>query len=317
VGSRFDDSVHITADPLGRRNRLFSAFLQDEISFRDGDVRVTLGTKLEYNDFTGLEIQPSVRLAWLLSERQSIWAAVSRAVRTASQIERSTGRIWARAFPGATVAIYGSDDFQSEELLAVEFGYRASLANRLSLDATLFYNQYDDLRSLEFSRLRFETVPWPPHAVLPMVAGNNAEAHTYGAEVSLEWRPKPWWRARLAYSFLEIDLDLTEAPLDIMTKSSEGDSPEQSVFLQNSFDITDSLDLDVLLRYIDSLPALGVDDYFGLDVRLGWRPRDEFEVTLVGQNLLDSEHFEFVSTFVPSVPTQAQRGVYIEAKWQF
>jgi iron complex outermembrane recepter protein len=46
---------------------------------------MTLGSKIEHNDFTGFEIQPDARLLWRLQERQSVWLAASRAVRIPSR----------------------------------------------------------------------------------------------------------------------------------------------------------------------------------------------------------------------------------------
>ena len=45
-------------------------------------LRFTLGSKFEHNDFTGFEYQPTARLLFTPTNKQSVWAAVSRAVHT-------------------------------------------------------------------------------------------------------------------------------------------------------------------------------------------------------------------------------------------
>lgn len=55
--------------------------MQDQITLVDDRLTLYLGTKLEQNDFTGLEYEPAARLLWLLDERRSAWGAISRAVR--------------------------------------------------------------------------------------------------------------------------------------------------------------------------------------------------------------------------------------------
>ena len=70
--------------PAQLDQRLYSGFVQDEIALRT-DVTLTLGTKVEHNDYTGFEVQPSGRLQWNVTPKQTLWAAVSRAVRTPSQ----------------------------------------------------------------------------------------------------------------------------------------------------------------------------------------------------------------------------------------
>jgi iron complex outermembrane receptor protein len=113
----------------------FSAFAQDEIGLVKDRLHLTLGTKVEHNEYTGFEFQPGIRLAWRVTGRQTLWTAASRAVRTPSRLDRDI-------LPGR--------DFVSEELLAYELGYRLQAAERLSLSVATFYHDYDDLRSVEF-----------------------------------------------------------------------------------------------------------------------------------------------------------------------
>ena len=64
---------------LGEARR---ALAEDEITLVKDRLHLTLGTKVERNDYTGLELQTSVRLSWEPSLTQTVWGAVSHAVRT-------------------------------------------------------------------------------------------------------------------------------------------------------------------------------------------------------------------------------------------
>ena len=101
--------------PQRRSLQTFSAFAQDEIALVKDRLHLTLGTKLEHNDYTGFEVQPSARLAWKLSQQQTLWGAISRAIRAPSRIDRDL------VVPPVT---FGSPDFESEKLRAYELGYR-------------------------------------------------------------------------------------------------------------------------------------------------------------------------------------------------
>ncbi len=57
----------------------YSIFAQDEIQLIKDRLRLTVGAKIEHNDFTGVEVQPNARLLWMIDKRQSLWTAVSRA----------------------------------------------------------------------------------------------------------------------------------------------------------------------------------------------------------------------------------------------
>jgi len=313
-----DDIVNsdqsIRFDPRGRTYRIYSGFIQDEISLIPDKLALSLGTKLEYHDFSGFEVQPSARLAWTPNERHTVWGAVSRAVRTPSRAEEDIF-LPSIAFPRTLVALVGDDDFEAENLVSFELGYRVHPRDNFQADFALFYNIYDDFRSLQFRSPRIGFAPLPPHLLIPVAAGNKHEADTYGFEMALDWQPKPWWRSRLSYTFTEVDIDLNT--FDIITGAQEGDTPEQRVFFWNSFDMPHNLELDVMVNYVDALPTLNVDDYVGLDVRLGWQVRDDLELSVVGQNLVQSSHQEFAPTFVNTVPSEVQRGVFGKITWRF
>jgi len=150
-----------------------------------------LGPKFENNDYTGLEIQPSGRLLWTPHERHSVWAAVSRAVRTPSRAEVESRIVNSILRPGAppgflpfpaVVTVVGNQDFQSEVLMAYELGYRVQAHERLSLDLAAFYNDYDRLRSTEPAAP--DTSNLPAYLQLPYVFSNQLKGQTYGAELA-------------------------------------------------------------------------------------------------------------------------------------
>src|SRR5207245_502127 len=95
--------------------QLFGGFVQDEIALVKDRLRLTLGTKIEHNDYTGFEIEPSGHLAWTPTPRQTVWGAISRAVRTPSRIDRE---FFVPGNPPFLLA--GGTDFVSEKLLAYE-----------------------------------------------------------------------------------------------------------------------------------------------------------------------------------------------------
>ncbi|MBI3119530.1 MAG: TonB-dependent receptor, partial [Candidatus Hydrogenedentes bacterium] len=279
-------------------------------------LRVWFGTKIEFNEFTGLEIQPGIRAAYVPDEKSTVWAAVSRAVRTPSIIE-SEGSLLTKTFPGAMLTLFGDDDFEAEDLTAYEAGYRIAPSQRLALDLALYYHDYKHLRSFDFRRPQAEFRPLPPHLVVPMVIGNAATAEAYGAELGVDLTPTPWWHTRLAYTWSEVHVQVNPKVFDPLTHLLDGDAPEQQVYLQNLFDIGDAWEFDTILRYVDPLPSLGISDYLAMDARLAWKPRKDLEIALVGQNLLAPHHEELASSFVSSLPTEVERSVTAHVSWTF
>ena len=62
--------------------------MQYELPIVRDKLTLTAGTKLEHNNFSGFDYQPSVRLLWTPTTHQSFWAAVTRAVRTPSRLDQ-------------------------------------------------------------------------------------------------------------------------------------------------------------------------------------------------------------------------------------
>ncbi|HKL82321.1 MAG TPA: TonB-dependent receptor plug domain-containing protein, partial [Desulfobacter sp.] len=94
---RFSESYIVSIDPTEEEDHLFSGFIQDEISLADDAVKLTFGSKLEYNEYSHMEIQPTIRALWKVNNEHKVWGAISRAVRTPSRFE-SNGEIKNAAF---------------------------------------------------------------------------------------------------------------------------------------------------------------------------------------------------------------------------
>jgi iron complex outermembrane receptor protein len=279
---------------------LYSAFVQDEIRMFDDRWRLALGSKFERNDYTGVEYQPSGRLAWTPTAQQTLWAAVSRAVRTPSRIDRDFFLSLTPTFP-----FIAGGDFQSETVLAYELGWRAQPRPGVSLSLSTFFNDYDDLRSAE---------PGPPPLGIPITFGNGVKGQSYGIEWAATYALTEDWRLRGGYTFLKKHLAIKTGSHDLNQATSESDDPENQVVLQSILTLAHAVQLDAVLRYVDALPNPRVASYVGLDLRLAWTVMNHLEIAVVGQNLLDARHPEFVPSS-PS-PREIERSFYGKLTWR-
>ncbi|MBL9168767.1 MAG: TonB-dependent receptor [Verrucomicrobiales bacterium] len=290
------DSGRSSFNPAGLTDHLVGAFLQDEITLIDDQLRLTVGSKIEHNDYSGVEIQPGAQLIWTPSLHQSLWISVSRAVRSPSRYERD-GRIHVRAFPsgiGPTptvlASVVGRDGYDSENLLAHEFGYRIEPSARLSIDVAAFLNLYDDLRILQ--DLDPIAQSNPPHLLAPISPLNTQRAETFGVEAAAVWHVTDSWKWTAGYTWLRMNI----RPVD----SEEGDSPQHQVHVRTSYDLTQDLELSGALYYVDQVPNQPAPPYFRLDLGVSWQPWRGVELSLHGHNLLDNRHPEFNSFSSPS-----------------
>jgi iron complex outermembrane receptor protein len=307
------NNAAFSLDPSARDVDLFSAFVQDEISLTP-ELYLTLGSKFEHNDFTGLEVQPNVRLSWLLADQKTLWGAVSRAVRTPARGEHDVSLRLSpppAQDPGVPLYAVGNAQYESENLIAYELGYRFNHDNIWSIDLTAFYQEYDKLRTLDPGNM-------PPADIL-LPFDNRMEGDTHGIELAARWQVRRGWDIQASYSYLRTALHLVDGSSDSTSESSEESSPHHQASLWSSFELGKNLELDAALRHVGDIEfnRTEIDSYTELDLRLGWKPRTGIEISLTGQNLLDSHHPEFLPDFIATQPTEIERSIHVKGVWEF
>jgi iron complex outermembrane receptor protein len=302
-------------DPEESNDQLFGGFIQDQMALTDS-LHLTLGTKLEQNDFSGFEVQPSVRIAWSPAATQTLWSAVSRAVRVPTRLERDVAIEITPPGSDPVGRLLGNPDFAAERLVAYEAGYRWQPATQLSLDVAVFYNDYDRLGSLE---LGTPFVGPDGRTVVPIVNENLTSGRTRGFEAQVDWSPLENWR--LTANYTGIDISLTPHGTDINRGEwLEGSTPHSMAGLRSLLTLGARFDVDAQLRYqsrIRTMPVIatgeGVDAYAELDLRVGWQATDHWTLSLLGQNLLHARHPEFGGS---ENRGELERGAYLKATWR-
>jgi iron complex outermembrane receptor protein len=326
-------SFSASTDREERSDELFSAFVQDDIELSPERFTLTVGTKLEHNDYTGFEYQPNLRMLWTPDRRRTWWASVARAVRTPSRADHDANLALVVAPPGApgnptpvpqVVRIIADEDTDSEVLMAYEAGFKWQAGRGLNVDLAVFYNDYDALRSSHIGNPVCEPAGTPPgcffaappptNLLIPVALGDRASGTSHGLELAADWRPHPKWRLQAAYSYLEMDL---EADTGFFAADSEDIAPSHQLSLRSWLNPRADTDLDLWLRYVDELDGFGtqsIDAYWELDARAAWRPRKGLELAVVGQNLLEDRHAEFVSELGDVPLSEVERSVYVQVR---
>jgi iron complex outermembrane receptor protein len=316
-----DSSRPFQFNPSAKTVQLFSGFAQDEITLVKERLRLILGVKLEHNYLSGFEAQPSARLSWTPSRRQTAWAAVSRAVRTPARSQQDI-RVNFQAFPGPggmpiIAGVFGSASPNSEVLNAYELGYRAQPHGKVSLDVATFYNVYDRLTSFEPGLPFFEADPPPPHLVAPVYYGNLLRGETYGLEAAVNLDITRRWKLRGSYSFLRMQLHPDATSADTTSEQAEGDNPQHQFQLHSYFNFGRKIDFDTALYYVSRLGGQQVPAYTRIDSRLGWHIAENIEASLGVHNLLNNRHPEFNGLDVSVLPSQVRRSAYGKLTWRF
>lgn len=293
-------------------HHIFNLFLQDEYALVPNQVFLTLGSKFEQNDYTGFEFEPSGRIAWRATDTQTVWGAVSRAVRTPSSIEEDV-QVVAGVLPGATpteLLLVGNSDQKSEEVIAYELGHRIQVTPKLSFDTALFYNDYSNLQTVGTAGSSFLS-PDGSALIQPYQVNNLGEGSTYGTEIAANWNVTPDWRLSGSYSYLYMDLKVkpgTALTLD----DTEKLAPRHQFSVRSYYNVTNDLHWDNMLYFVDDLRP-PVDSYVRYDTRVAWLAMPGLELSVIGRNLSGSEHSEF-----PNTPlAEFGRSMIGQVLWQF
>lgn len=278
--------------PSSRVQTWKNLFVQDNVRLTEA-VDVTVGVKLEHNDYTGTEVLPSAHVGWKLTKYDLLWAAASRAVRAPARLDRELVLP-----PNPPYIIAGGPDFVSEVANVYELGYRAQPTSAISVSATIFWNDWDKLRSGQ---------PPPDARVQNMIDGT-----THGAEIWATWQVTPEWRLSGGLTTLRENLRLKPGSTDPDGPSQLGNNPDHQWVLRSAFSLPLRQELDVAVRRVAALPLPAVPAYTAVDLRYGWRVSPSVEVSLTAQNLLDAEHAEFG---VAPGRSEIGRSVLLRVKW--
>ncbi|HLI19200.1 MAG TPA: TonB-dependent receptor, partial [Rhodanobacteraceae bacterium] len=250
----------------------------------------------------GLSWMPSVRLSYKPTDDTLLWAAASRAVRTPTAFDESVVEIL-NTPSGHVNYVDGNPDYRREKLTAYEAGLRTQWATRATLSVSFYYNDYDDLRTIEFS----------PVTVFPLLWGNGMQGHTYGVDVWGGYSVTDWWKLSAGLSEEREFFRFKPGSAGLLGAAEAGDDPAHRAFLRSSMNLGEHWQFDADLRDVGELPNPHVPAYTELNVRLGWVPNDRWEISLSGMNLLHPWHQEYVLASADRIP----RTFFLDARVKF
>lgn len=264
------DGILVAVRPTSRSLDWGSVFVEDQIALSDA-LTLSLGLKLERNDYTGWERLPTVRAAWKARPEHLVWGSVARAVRAPARLDRDVRDPFG--------IVLGGPMFQSEVSRVVEGGYRGQLVPAVTSSVTLFRH--------DWIRLRSGTAP-------PVVVENGIRGPVYGIEAWSTWQATPFARVTGGVTAFRKRLALESWSTDPVGV----DNPQLANDPSHQWMIRPALtigrhDIDLSVRHVASLPHPEVPAYRVVDMRYGWHPRLDLELAVRIGNLLDHHHAEF------------------------
>ena len=275
---------------------LTNIFIQDQVKLAD-DFDLTLGLKLENDPYSGITPMPNVRASWQVTDSDTLWAAISYAIRSPTPFDTHV-----QENLGVTPFLKGSPDFLPEKLTAYELGYRTQLSENASLSLNGFYDDYNDLKSIEVDRTT---------GFLPLRWGNGMKGHVYGVEAWTTYEATDWWKLSAGLNIQSESFRFKPGASGLLGLSQQGNDPHHQASLRSSMNLTDSISFDADFRYVGQLPDPHVPSYIELNARLAWMMTDKIELSISGYNLLHDHHQEF------EPGNDVTRSFFVNTRWKF
>ena len=175
------------------------------------------------------------------------------------------------------------DGTESERVTALELGYRHRFKAPVSIDISLFNNEYDQSKT------------------------NRDDSH--GLEFVGNYLVSPNWTTELSYTYHKgRDIDSSTGE-----QVDNGMIPENSVNLRSMYTINEQWQFDTFIFYVDELEAIAIPSYTRLDLRLGWVPSKHIETSLLLSNVAQDANGEAVEAnrINTGMPTSA----YLQFKY--
>ena len=294
-----------------------SSFLEDEITLAPDRLYVIAAVNGGEYRFAGFQIQPTGRLLWTPKKNLTSWAAVSRAVRTPSLIERGLDFNFV-AFPAGQgtlgiLSLMANPSAQPEAVVAFEAGQRIGVSRRISLDFSGFWNRYTHVLFLSPRASYF--VPGPiPYLDVPIMFDNVYRAQSHGLEATATWNASARWRLFGGFSWLRVTLQ----PYPGWPEPSYpiNNAPQYQWEARSNLDLTRRLQLDTAFYYTGSIAEAAVPSHLRADLHLAWRPRKAVEFSAGIQDAFEPYHAELPSLYEYET-LLVGRNVYGAITWKF
>jgi len=156
-----------------------------------------------------------------------------------------------------------------------------------------------------------------PHLLIVTQFQNQLSGEAYGVELAATYEALKSWKLKTGFTWFDLDLFRDPLSVDTAQRARRGNSPQYQFNARSYINLPHDLEFDQAVNFVDRIPGLGVDAYVRLDLRLGWKPARNWELSVVGQNLLETRHLEWMAGSGGGINVFVPRGVYGKFTWRY
>ena len=308
--SKFSDTPQFQM--RDRSTNLSSFFINDELNFYGGVFRIIGGIKLERNSYTRWVSQPSIR-AIVSDDNWALWAAASQAARTPNDSENNM--LWnLKSIGPYVVQLTGSGAVHPERVTTYEVGGRLRPTQNSLIELTAFKIFYKGVPDV------VQGAPNPATFTVPVSMTNVLNGNGDGIEANFQYSPRPWVTLKGSYTYLHQNYTpypLVNAETLFTAMTNKGQDPANRFHVGLSLDPISNVEFDTNLYFTGPFRQMegGIHGYHRLDTRLGWKPNDQLEMSVVGQDLLQPSYQSNIDNFM-GFASRIQRRYYFNVTYR-
>ncbi len=266
-------------------------FLQDEFKPVE-DLILTVGYRYDRNSKTPEAHSPRVNISYTPIENNTFRASVGRAFRKPSFFEYG---LEIKDLKEALGISFANPNLTNEIMNSFEFGYMGMYLNRIKASLSFFYNQLRKFIDYDPVELKFKNVA--------------ADADMYGGEIELKFGLTKEIDFFTNFSYLRgKDRSRDRPPVSVPPDQSNPNYKYSAgltwskfknlygsiaVYVVDGFkkEMTDPNATSIILAPVSTIFI--VPQYTLLNVKIGYKIKDTFEVGVFGFNLLNQRYREF------------------------
>jgi len=310
IRTEFNGPFSFDFNPNSKKSYIGSLVFQDNISLIQDKLFFIIGGKIEKHKLVSPKLLPTLRVLYKINKNHTLWAAVSKSIRTPSMGERYIviRNIIMRNGSPEVLTYLGKKHVGVEKITSYEMGYRSTLNRNLSFNISLFANVYKDISDI--------ALPIPSHSLIGEI-GNYLDGESYGGELELKSKIDDKLTIFLGYSYKKIFLHNNIPNKLMMGERLEHETPESTITLNGYLKIKKNLCMNMFFRYVSGLNSIDVDPYFSANMALTWHVNQRLKVKFAVENMFDPKHEEFTPHFLDLYRTEIPRKYYFKLEYNF
>ncbi len=309
--------------PDERTYSLVNGFIQDEIEIIPNELTLTSGIKFEHNEFTGPVWQPSIRANWRASPELALWGAISRASRIPSRVSNDIRLPIGVVPPSEQVPlptllqVNGSRSGKPETVTSYEAGVRRELTESVRIDSTAFFSDYSRLETYDAQVPQLSEFQGIPVVLQTFDIAASGKAYSFGVENLLEVTPAANARIQFWNSYQVLNTRIINGQTEAFLRGEEHRIPTTQLGARGQFDLPWSLELNPMLRFVDSLSSIDVGSYYEADLQLAWKATDNLRLALNYTNAIRGQHQEYRTDYVTRPASKLESSVFLNLMYKF